>query len=133
MDKFLSQVEDFYFNMAENGRAASFEFKVKNGSSMYMDSQVGDCLLSEVIEDLLYDNSVDGTGIEQAQSGRTFLLFNSVHIPLTGDIRGHNRKQSAFDVAQRIATELKKRYGINATCKRVGLGRVEIYLASNKP
>lgn len=127
MDTFLDQVLAYYNNMQTYGRAVSFYFKVLEGSQLTMESPAGEYTLGEVIEDALYDNSVDGIGLEQSQGGSTFMLYKSVHIPLMAEVRGRMRKQNANDVARRIASQLKE-YGIECTCKRSGLGKVYVYL-----
>lgn len=92
-----------------------------------MNSKVGQYTLREQIEDFLYDNSVDGNGLERVQSGNTFLRYQGVYIPLVTTIRGRQRKQGAKDVAQKLVTFLESN-GINAEYKIRGLGKVNIYI-----
>ena len=127
MDDFLRLVLQYYANMQTDGRAVSFYFKIQEGSDYQMNTVVSQYTLGEVIEDLLYDNSVGGTGVDQGQTGNTFASYRAVHIPLMAEVRGRMRRQNALNVAQRIATELEQ-YDITCTCKLAGLGKVYVYL-----
>ena len=128
MDAFLQQVLNHYTNMLTDGRAVAFYFNIQQGSDTNMTTMVGEYSLGDVIDDLLYDNSVDGTGMEQVQGGDTFRYYNAVHIPLMADVRGRMRKQSAMNVAQRITRELQQKYQLECSCKMAGLGKVYIYI-----
>lgn len=127
MDAFLEKMLSYYQNMVTKGRMVAFEIKTTSTSSVNMNSKVGEYTLREQIEDFLYDNSVDGNGLERVKSGNTFLQYQGVYIPLVTDIRGHQRKQGAKDVAQRLVNFLEKN-GISAEYKIRGLGKVNIYI-----
>lgn len=127
MAPFTKKLTDYYYSMLTNGRMVAFEIKTTSTSSVNMVSKVGEYTLREQIEDFLYDNSVDGNGLERVQSGNTFLRYQGVYIPLTSTIRGRQRKQGAKDVAQRLVNFLEEN-GINAEYKIRGLGKVNIYI-----
>lgn len=135
MDGFLEKMLTYYSNMIEGGRCAAFEFKTLDGSAYTMNSNITINLdgkaekmkLREAIDELLYLNSVDGKGLEKVRSGRTFLSYSSVYIPLFATVRGRERKQSATMVIDRIASELSNA-GVECETKAIGLGKVYIYI-----
>lgn len=127
MDPFLTKLLAFYQSMVTKGRMVSFDFKITNTSPWRMSSRVGDLDLREHIEDFMYDNSVDGGGLERVKGGETFLQYSGVYIPLTARIRGRQRRQGAKDVAQRLCDYLRDR-GVNADYRVIGLGKVNIFI-----
>lgn len=127
MDAFLAKLLSFYSGMQNKGRMVAFEIKNTSASSFNMDSKVGEYTLREQIEDFLYDNSVDGNGLERVKSGNTFLQYDGVYIPLIATIRGRQRKQGAKDVAQKLVNFLGQK-GITAEYKIRGLGKVNIFI-----
>ena len=127
MDAFLDKMLSYYAGMATKGRMVAFEIKTTAGSSVNMNSKVGEYTLREQIEDFLYDNSVEGKGLERVQSGSTFMKYQGVYIPLIATIRGRQRKQRAKDVAQRLVNYLAEN-NVAAEYKIRGLGKVNIYI-----
>lgn len=127
MDAFLTKMLSYYSNMINKGRMVAFDIKTTSTSSVTMNSKVGEYMLREQIEDFLYDNSVDGNGVERVKGGSTFLQYDGVYIPLISTIRGRQRKQGAKDVAQKLVSFLEQ-YNIEAEYKIKGLGKVIIYI-----
>lgn len=127
MDSFLAKLTAYYNNMLSKGRMVAFDFKITGTSPWTMNSSLGDGTLQEIIDDILYDNSVDGGGLERVKGGNTFLQYQGVYIPLIATIRGRQRRQGAKDVAQKVVQELANR-GVNADYKIVGLGKVNVYI-----
>lgn len=127
MDPFLTKLTTYYENMVKKGRMVAFDFKITEGSPYSMSSRLKDGTLQETIDDILYDNSVDGGGVERVKSGSTFLQYSGVYIPLVTTIRGRQRRQSAKDVAQRVVSALEEQ-GITADYKVSGLGKVNVYI-----
>lgn len=127
MDALLAKMLSFYENMQTRGRMVAFEIKMASTASVNMNSKVGEYTLREQIEDFLYDNSVDGNGLERVKSGNTFLQYQGVYIPLVATIRGRQRKQGAKDVAQKLVNYLEQN-GVNAEYKIRGLGKVNIFI-----
>lgn len=127
MDAFLTKMLSYYSTMLTKGRMVAFEIKTTSTSSVNMNSKVGEYTLREQIEDFLYDNSVDGNGLERVKSGNTFLQYQGVYIPLVSTIRGRQRKQGAKDVAQKLVNYLDQN-GISSEYKIRGLGKVNIYI-----
>lgn len=127
MDAFLSKMLSYYSSMLTKGRMVAFEIKTASTSSVSMNSKVGEYTLREQIEDFLYDNSVDGNGLERVRSGNTFLQYDGVYVPLISTIRGRQRKQGAKDVAQKLVNYLEQN-GVSADYKIRGLGKVNIMI-----
>lgn len=127
MAPFTESLLKYYQNMVSNGRMVAFEIKTTSTASVNMNSKVGQYTLREQIEDFLYDNSVDGNGLERVQSGNTFQRYQGVYIPLVSTIRGRQRKQGAKDVAQKLVNFLEQN-GVAAEYKVRGLGKVNIYI-----
>lgn len=127
MDSFTEKLLAYYQSMVKNGRMVAFEIKTASSSAVNMNSVVGEYTLREQIEDFLYENSVDGNGLERVHSGNTFLRYQGVYIPLIATIRGRQRKQGAKDVAQRLVNYLSVN-GINSEYKIRGIGKVNIYI-----
>mgnify|MGYP006896748553 CR=1 FL=1 len=127
MDKFLNQMLTYYSTMVKKGRKVAFDIKVLSSSSVNMNSKVGQYTLREVIDDFLYDNTVEGGGLEQVKSGNTFMQYSGIYIPLTTNMRGRQRRQGVQDVAQRLKTFLEEK-GIKSEFKNKGIGKVNFYI-----
>ncbi len=128
MEPFTDKLTSYYQSMLKKGRMVAFEIKTTSTSSVNMNSKIKGHSLREWIDDFLYDNSVDGGGLERVQSGNTFLRFQGVYIPLTYTSSfGKQRRQAAKDVAQRLVDFLETN-GITAEYKIRGLGKVNIYI-----
>jgi len=127
MDSFTEKLLAYYQGMIKSGRMVAFEIKTTSTSAVNMNSKVGEYTLREQIEDFLYDNSVEGNGLERVQSGNTFLRYQGVYIPLVSTIRGRQRKQGAKDVAQKLVNFLEQN-NVSADYKIRGLGKVNIFI-----
>ena len=127
MDAFLEKMLSYYNSMVKNGRMVAFDIKTTSTSAVNMNTKVGEYTLREQIEDFLYDNSVEGNGLERVKSGNTFMQYQGVYIPLIQTIRGRQRKQGAKDVAQKLVNFLEQN-GIEAEYKIRGLGKVNIFI-----
>lgn len=127
LDPFLNKLLAHYTKMLTDGRMVTFDFKITNTSPHRMNSRFGDLTLQEHIDDTLYDNSVDGAGLERVKGGDTFLTYSGVYIPLTATVRGRQRRQGAKDVAQKVVSYLET-LGIAADYKISGLGKVNVFI-----
>ena len=127
MDDFIKKILTFYSSMKDKGRMVAFNIETTNSSVHNMNSILGTLSLREVIDDFLYDNSIDGGGTENVTGGDTFLQYKGVYIPLVAEIRGRTRRQGAKDVAQRLTNHLAT-LGVTADFKIIGLGKVNIFI-----
>lgn len=127
MDSFLKSILAHYNSMLTKGRMVAFDITTTSVSPYSFNSKINDLTLREHIEDFLYDNSVDGGGLDRLKSGDTFMQYQGVYIPLITTIRGRQRRQGAKDVAQRLVNHLAE-LGVDADYKIKGLGKVNIYI-----
>jgi hypothetical protein len=127
MDAFLTKMLSYYSNMVQSGRMVAFEIKTTSTSGVAMNTKIGDVTLRDLIDDFLYDNSVDGNGLERVKGGDSFLQYQGVYIPLVATIRGRQRKQGAKDIALKLTNYLEEK-GISSDYKIRGLGKVNIYI-----
>lgn len=128
MDNFLTKLMAFYSSMSERGRMVAFDIKTTDESPVNLNTRVGDITVREAIEDFLFDNSVNGGGLENVRAGSTFMQYNGIYIPLTYTARGRQRRQGAKDIAQRLVNHLEQNYDIRADYFVSGVGKVNIYL-----
>lgn len=128
MDNFLTKMMGFYRSMTERGRMVAFDIKTTDDSPVNLNTRVGDITVREAIDDFLFDNSVNGAGLENVRAGSTFLQYNGIYIPLTYTIRGRQRRQGAKDIAQRLVNHLEQNYDIRADYYVTGVGKVNVYL-----
>ena len=128
MDAFLTKLLSYYQAMFTKGRMVAFDIKTTSTSSVTMNSKIKGHTIREWIDDFLYDNSIDGAGLERVQGGSTFLRYQGVYIPLTYTSSfGKPRRQAAKDVAQRLVDFLESN-DIDADYKIRGLGKVNIFI-----
>ncbi len=127
MPSFMNKILSHYRSVIEKGRMVAVDIKTTATSSCTMSSRLGDLSLREHIDDFMYDNTVDGSGIENVRTGETFMQYQGVYIPLTCTVRGRQRRQGARDVAQRLVNYLNT-LGVQAEYKSKGLGKVNVYI-----
>lgn len=127
MDGFLQKVLTHYQSMLKKGRQVAFDIKVTSTSSVTMNSKVGDISLRELIDDFMYDNSVDGKDVDKVHGGRTFMQYESVYIPLVTTVRGRQRRFKTADLAQKLQNLLEEK-NIQSDFNITGLGKVNFYI-----
>lgn len=128
MAPFTANLLKYYQNMLKNGRMVALDIKTTSTASFNMSSKINGHSLREWIDYFLYENSVDGNGLERVQGGSSFLRYQGVYIPLSfTNSFGQKRKLAAKDVAQKLVDFLESK-GVNADYKIRGLGKVNIYI-----
>lgn len=127
MDSFLKNILSHYNSMLTKGRMVALDITTTSVSPYNFNSKINDLTLREHIEDFLYDNSVDGGGLDRMKGGESFMQYQGIYIPLTVTIRGRQRRQGAKDVARRLVNHLAD-LGVDADYKIKGLGKVNIYI-----
>lgn len=126
MDNFCDRLQAHFDDMFANGREISVFINVFDSSPVDLESEVGDRELSEVIDDWMAENTVEGRySLEDATEN--YMRFEQVRIPLYDD------KGRAMD-ANRFARNLT-RFLKGAPCNieqikqmNQGLGRVTLVL-----
>lgn len=126
MDQFTSQLQNHFDDMFANGREVTIDIQVfDNGSGLDLESEYGGKELSEVIEDWMADNSVNGR-FNLSDATETFMLFEQVRIPLQND-KGRAMDTNGF--ARDLVKYLKAApYNIDSKLVNRGLGRALIIL-----
>lgn len=82
MDGFLEQLQGYFDDCIENGRAVALEINCfDDGSGLDMESEYGGRELREIIEDWVSDNSVN-RAYNLVDDTETTLVFQDVRIPL---------------------------------------------------
>lgn len=126
MDNFCDRLQAHFDDMFANGREISLFINVFDSSTVDLESEIGDRELSEVIDDWMAENTVEGRySLEDATEN--YMRFEQVRIPL------YDEKGRAMD-ANRFARNLT-RFLKGAPCNieqikqmNQGLGRVTLVL-----
>lgn len=126
MDNFCDRLQAHFDDMFANGREISIFINVFDSSPVDLESEVGDRELSEVIDDWMAENTVEGRySLEDATEN--YMRFEQVRIPL------YDEKGRAMD-ANRFARNLT-RFLKGEPCNiqeikqmNQGLGRVTLVL-----
>ncbi len=124
MEYFLSQLQDHFDDLRNNGREIALELSVfDDGSGIDFESEYGGKELRELIEDWVSDNSVR-RNYHKDEDTEDWMVFGSVRIPLY-DVR--ERPQDAGTWARGLRDHLK---GMGIPTKLVSnhLGSATIYL-----
>lgn len=126
MDNFCDRLQAHFDDMFANGREISLFINVFDSSPVDLESEIGDRELSEVIDDWMAENTVEGRySLEDATEN--YMRFEQVRIPL------YDEKGRAMD-ANRFARNLT-RFLKGEPCNiqeikqmNQGLGRVTLVL-----
>ncbi len=126
MDNFCDRLQAHFDDMFANGREISLFINVFDSSPVDLESEIGDRELSEVIDDWMAENTVEGRySLEDATEN--YMRFEQVRIPL------YDEKGRAMD-ANRFVRNLT-RFLKGAPCNiqeikqmNQGLGRVTLVL-----
>lgn len=126
MDNFCDRLQAHFDDMFENGREVSLFLNVLDSSPVDFESEIGDSELSEVIDDWMAENTVNGRyTLEDATEN--YMRFEQVRIPLY-DERG--RAMDANRFARSLVRFLKGEPCNIQQIKQMnqGLGRVTLVL-----
>lgn len=126
MDAFISQLQNHFYDIAENGREINVNVRIfDNGSDLSFEDEFDGEELTDIIDSWMHENTVKHR-YSMSDAGETRLSFEQVRIPLYTD------KGRAMD-ARTFATALRRYLSgepCNITSKIItkGLGRVDIIL-----
>lgn len=126
MDNFCDRLQAHFDDMFENGREISIFVNVFDSSPVDLESEIGDQELSEVIDNWMSENTVNGRySLEDATEN--YMRFEQVRIPLY-DEKG--RAMDANRFARNLVRFLKGEPCNIAQIKQMnqGLGRVTLVL-----
>ena len=126
MDGFLSQLQNHFNDMAENGREIAIDIRIfNNGSGLTFEEEYGGEELTDIIDDWMAKNTVNGR-YNLSDATETILKFEQVRIPL------YRPNGSAMDARQFVA-QLRKflqgqPYGLTSKILTKGLGRANLVI-----
>ena len=126
MDGFLSQLQDHFNDMAENGREIVVDIRIfDNGSGLTLEEEYNGEELTDIIDDWMAKNTVNGR-YNLSDATETMLKFEQVRIPL------YRPNGSAMD-ARQFVTQLRKflqgqPYGLSSKILTKGLGKANLVI-----
>lgn len=124
LDNFNAQLQTHFDDLFANGREIILRVKVWDSFEEDLESEYDDMELGELIEEWMYDNTVEGR-FSTTTYTENQLLFEQVRIPLYDD---KNRAVDARRWARKLSKLLKKNYGIENKLMMKGLGQASIVL-----
>jgi hypothetical protein len=126
MDNFTSQLQTHFDDLFDNGREVTVRIQVfENPENIDLETEFGDRELNEIINDWMYENTVQHRYSEQ-NSSENFIVFDQVRIPIF-DERGRPMDTKSF--AQGLQKHLKAA-PCNITSKVDQRGLGQCYLIS---
>lgn len=127
MDQFLSQLQNHFDDMVENGREVSLKLQIfNNGSGLSFEEEYNGMELSEIIDEWMDNNTVNHR-YSLSDASENVMNFEQVRIPL------YNERDRALDTRM-FARQLQKflqasPYNITSKIKAGGgLGRATLVL-----
>jgi hypothetical protein len=125
IDNFNAQLQTHFDDLMTNGREVTVRIRVFSGSPVDLSNEYNGKELSEIIDDWMAKNTMNGR-YSNSDGSESFILFEQVRIPL------YTETNKAMDTRQFI-TELKKFLNAppyNITCKVMvqGLGRATLVI-----
>jgi len=124
LDNFNSQLQTHFDDLFANGREIILRVKVWDSFEEDLESEYDDMELGEIIEEWMYDNTVESR-FNTTIYTENQLLFEQVRIPLYDD---KNRAVDARSWARNLSKYLKKKYEIQTKVMMKGLGQATIVL-----
>lgn len=118
MPAFQNQLNMHFADLEKNGREVTLNCMVTNFSSVNFDSDMGDDILSFIIEDWLAANTQGGR-FNTVDATENVLKFDQVRIPMVGE---NGRAVDTRRWAYNLTRELKSKYKVSSTVGMKGLG-----------
>lgn len=125
MDLFTSQLQSYFDDLFTNGREVALELKVSASSDVNLESEVGDDILSFIIEDWVADNTVRGQ-FNTSDATANVMKFEQVRIPM---VLENGRSIDTRYWARGLMRELMTKYKLRVSLGMRGLGQA--YLVIN--
>lgn len=125
IDEFCERLQNHFDDLLNNGREVSVNIRIfENPEDIDLESEYGDKELREIIEDWVYDNTVNHR-FNLSDDSEVYMNFDEVRIPVY-DERGHSMAASNF--GRQLQKFLKSEYEIPSKVDNAGLGLVNVYL-----
>lgn len=124
LDNFNAQLSAHFDDLFENGREVSLRIKKWDSFEGDLETEFGGTELSFIIEDWVYDNTVQGRFSVTNQT-ENMMVFSQVRIPL------YDQNDRAIDTrrwAYNLSRMLRKEYDITSKIMVQGLGEASIVI-----
>lgn len=121
---FNSTLAEYFAEMQSNGRDIAIEFRVWENAGFNLESDMGDDMLSYILEDWVAENAIGGN-MTPVIASENVLSFREVRIPL---VTQEGRQVDARFWTRNLVRSLKKDYGIDTKLYIKGLGSILVVL-----
>ena len=124
LDNFNAQLSSHFDDLFENGREVILRIKKWDSFEGDLESEYDGTELSFIIEDWVYDNTVEGRFSVTDQT-ENMMVFRQVRIPLYDE---NNRAVDTRRWAYNLSRMLRKKYDITSKIMMQGLGQASIVI-----
>ncbi len=124
LDNFNGQLQRHFDDMFQNGREVVLRILVWDSFDGDLEEIYGGSELSEIIEDWLFDNTIQGR-FSTTHATRTMMLFEQVRIPLFDE---RDRAVDARRWARDLQRLLQREYQIESSLMMRGLGQAQLVI-----
>lgn len=124
LDNFNVQLQNHFDDLFTNGREVGLRIRVWDSWGEDLESEFDGKELGEIIEDWMYDNTVNGR-YSTTNATENQMLFEQVRIPL------YDSRERAMDTrqwARDLQKYLKEKYMIDAKLMMKGLGQAQLVI-----
>lgn len=127
IDNFNAQLQNHFDDMVKYGREIVVRIKVWDGFEDGLEAEYGGKELSEIIEDWMAENAVEGR-FNTTDVTENMMLFEQVRIPLFEDKNGKPRAVQANGWVRKLREYLKNNYQIESKLMMRGLGQAQLVI-----
>jgi hypothetical protein len=119
MDNFMARLQSYFDDLFTNGREVRVDIRVfDDGSGIDLETEYGGYELTEIIDNWMYENTVQGR-YNKSDASSNFIIFEQVRIPLYNP-KGQPMDTEAF--VRELMRFLKSKYNITSKVMTRGLG-----------
>lgn len=126
IDNFIPKIVEYYDNLEKNGLDGEIEFRIAEGSEINFNSNLEEGILAEYVDDFVGKNanksSSIGSSTSTIRSYKVTIPTKRTN-PRTGKIEGNDMEKYGRTVVKDLSNN-----GISGEVRRLGLGKVVIYL-----
>lgn len=124
IDNFNSQLQKHFDDLFANGREVIIRIKAWDSFEDGLEKEIGDKMLSELIEEWMSENTVQGR-FSTTDATENMMLFEQVRIPL------YDAANKAVDTrgwTRGLQKSLKEKYQIDSKLMMKGLGQAQLII-----
>lgn len=129
IDAFNDQLGDYFAGLFDTGREVTLECMVTNGSDVNFESEVGDDVLSFIIEDWVEANVKEGQTANLTDATENVMKFEQVKIPM---VLENGRAIDTRTWARGLMRELMTKHKLDVSLGMKGLGNAYIIVKGSK-